>query len=222
MVFNVRPAQTHTIPWGWRNEQTPFGPVCIAPRGEIVMPRLSLHFNWEKWYLEVTPSFEDLLEIKGEQSILVTQDMFSVLNTAARFLGWNKLLTEQPPLDQIAGGFLSWHKKYLTTCPLKIDYAIIGDDVASNLGMMISPDLFRTWLLPHYRRFAELFLNFGVEVVFHSDGDISEILDDLVYLGISGIHPCVEVKALDGEREYKGVHLLRSIPNFDPREYTPE
>ncbi|MAF12066.1 hypothetical protein CMK11_16605 [Candidatus Poribacteria bacterium] len=75
----------------------------------------------------------------------------------------------------------------------------IYDDMAHNLQPFPSPRSFERVFLPAYRRMVRAFKNAGAaQVILHSDGDISPLLDMLVDAGIDGINP-VEPKA--------GMHL---------------
>jgi len=53
--------------------------------------------------------------------------------------------------------------------------------------------MFRERILPHLRRVAECIT---IPWVFHSDGNLTSVLDDLVDLGIAGLHP-IEPASMD-------------------------
>jgi len=70
----------------------------------------------------------------------------------------------------------------------------MGDDIAFKGGPMLSP----AWLRANYfHRLARIVAAYharGIKVLFHSDGDLMGILDDLVAAGIDGLNP-IEVLA---------------------------
>lgn len=71
----------------------------------------------------------------------------------------------------------------------------IYDDMGSNRALAFSPRSFRRIFQPLYARMVQSFKGAGARfVLLHSDGDISSILDDLIDVGIDGVHP-VEPKA---------------------------
>ena len=63
---------------------------------------------------------------------------------------------------------------------------------------MVSPDFLRKVVFPWHARIAELCRSFSPPkaFVFHSDGDLWEVMDDLIGLGINALHP-IEPKAMD-------------------------
>jgi uroporphyrinogen decarboxylase len=66
---------------------------------------------------------------------------------------------------------------------------IIADDLAHQRGPYMRPDVFRHVFLPALRRQVEALHAYEVPVFFHSDGDLTLLLDDLVETGIDVLHP---------------------------------
>ena len=60
----------------------------------------------------------------------------------------------------------------------------LADDFATQRGMMISPGLWRRYLKPRYARLFELGKRAGKFVWFHSCGDITAVLPDLIDIGM--------------------------------------
>lgn len=72
---------------------------------------------------------------------------------------------------------------------LGIEVIVIGDDIATNSGLLISPEMYRSRVLPHFNRLVRAFKNIGLLVIKHTDGDISEIVEDLINSGIDCLDP---------------------------------
>jgi uroporphyrinogen decarboxylase len=60
-----------------------------------------------------------------------------------------------------------------------------GDDFATQRGLMISPEHWRRFLKPRYAGIFELGMSRGKVVWFHSCGDISAVLSDLIDIGMN-------------------------------------
>ncbi|MCL2433324.1 MAG: hypothetical protein FWD16_02240 [Clostridia bacterium] len=67
-----------------------------------------------------------------------------------------------------------------------VDFIWFTDDVAFNTGLMFSPEFFREIAMP---RLARVTQGLDIPIVFHSDGLITPILNDLHTLGVDAIHP---------------------------------
>lgn len=185
VLYDFRPRQLGPIPWGWEND--PSGSWVVRPRGEIAMPVLVDYFDWEGvWEARPLPHFTE--------GGLGSTSMKSVFTTACRFLGTEEALIKlyrgelREGLWQIAREMLAWNKALLGNWPGEPGRMVLGDDVAGNLGMIMSPNLYRREILPLHRNFVELAWMRGWEIWFHSDGDISEIAGDVSQAGFDGVY----------------------------------
>lgn len=86
------------------------------------------------------------------------------------------------------------------------DVLSLGDDVATQLDMMISPVLWRTHLKPRLQKVinAAKKANPSILVAYHSDGNITKIIPELIEIGVDILNPlqpeCMDVAAL--KRQY--------------------
>lgn len=76
---------------------------------------------------------------------------------------------------------------------MDFDFLWVNDDLAANQGPLVSPQVFREFFLPHMRTVARAIKK---PWVYHSDGNILPLLDDLLTLGMSAIHP-IQPAAMD-------------------------
>jgi len=74
------------------------------------------------------------------------------------------------------------------------DGAFVYGDMAYRAGPLMSPAHYREFLQPCHKRFFDEFHNRGMPVIFHSDGDIRLVLDDLIAAGVDAVNP-LEAKA---------------------------
>ena len=90
-----------------------------------------------------------------------------------------------------------------------VDILRLGDDVGSQRGMLISPELWRTFLKPRLASVitAAREIRPDIPVFYHSDGDIREIIDELIEIGVTILNPVqpecmdpVEIKQRYGDR----------------------
>jgi hypothetical protein len=68
-----------------------------------------------------------------------------------------------------------------------IPLTLIGTDITGRSGPVISPALLREFYFPHVRRALDPLLEAGVRMVWHSDGYIHPIADDILSCGVSGL-----------------------------------
>lgn len=80
-----------------------------------------------------------------------------------------------------------------------IDAIGIMDDWGMQKGMIVSPDFFRKYYKQQYREYAEIAHHYGKYVFMHSDGNITEIIPDLIEAGIDALNSqlfCMDIEEL--------------------------
>ncbi len=85
---------------------------------------------------------------------------------------------------------------------LGAEVLVLGDDAASSEGPMISPEMWREFVLHLHTRIVD---EFDVPVVWHSDGNIEKLLPMAVEAGFAGIH---------GLEPAAGMNLARTKSEF--------
>lgn len=69
-------------------------------------------------------------------------------------------------------------------CACGVDAIAFGDDWGTQANLMVNPELFRKFFKPYFLRQFALVKSYGCQVYFHSCGQVYEILDDLVEIGV--------------------------------------
>jgi uroporphyrinogen decarboxylase len=72
-----------------------------------------------------------------------------------------------------------------------IDGLIIADDLACQRGLLINPQVIRTHIFPSLKSQAAEITRHSVPVFIHSDGNINEIIPDIIEMGFNGLH-CID------------------------------
>jgi uroporphyrinogen decarboxylase len=85
---------------------------------------------------------------------------------------------------------------------LGVDVLVLGDDVATQHGMMLSPAMWRHWLCSRLAQViaAARSIRRDILVLFHSDGNLSAIIPELIEIGVDILNPvqpeCMDPAAL--------------------------
>ena len=70
-----------------------------------------------------------------------------------------------------------------------VDAGYFGDDYGAQRSMLFSPRQWRKFIKPRLAEMFRVFLDAGLPVILHSDGDIRAILPDLVEIGFTTLNP---------------------------------
>lgn len=66
---------------------------------------------------------------------------------------------------------------------------LIGNDMGSQRGLMLSPDMVRRFIIPGCKKLVEQAHDYGLKVIYHSCGSIADVIPDLIEAGVDVIHP---------------------------------
>lgn len=81
-----------------------------------------------------------------------------------------------------------------------IDIITSGDDIGTQNGMILSPELWREKVKPWTRKLIEPFKKKGYKTFYHSDGDFTDVLEDFIDMGLDIVNP-VQPKARNTDPE---------------------
>ncbi|MFR1358517.1 MAG: uroporphyrinogen decarboxylase family protein [Ruthenibacterium lactatiformans] len=74
-------------------------------------------------------------------------------------------------------------------CAAGVDAVQFGDDFGTARAMLFSPEVWRSFFKPRYRRLVQFAREQGKAVFFHSCGYAAPILEDLREIGVNAVWP---------------------------------
>ena len=74
---------------------------------------------------------------------------------------------------------------------------VVGDDIAASDGLLVSPEMYRRQVYPHFKRLVGNFKELGFLVIKHTDGNIMAVMDELAESGIDCIDPIDPLGGMD-------------------------
>ena len=127
------------------------------------------------WFLTRVGIFSTMLSMGIESfSIALRENLPFIEAVLDRYFDWAVVVAER-------------------VCQMGFDVFVSTDDMAFKTAPFFSPKVFHELVLPRYQRVAE---KITIPWVIHTDGNIIPFLDDLMSLGIVGLHP-IEKGAMD-------------------------
>ncbi len=137
----------------------------------------------------------------GREYFIVPNLGFALFERAWALRGFEQLfldLAEDPAyvgelLDRITEIQLQLIRQYLD---LGVDGGYFGDDYGAQQRLLFSPASWRRLIKPRLARLFAAFRERDLPVILHSDGQISQILPDLLEIGLTTLNP-VQPEVLD-------------------------
>ncbi len=213
--------EPYTDEWGvgWHGAkyETPFGQGFYTEMTEHPLAQKDSILSYTppepndpKLYLDA----ENLLRNYKDRYFIVGATVTTIFETAWALRGLENLMMDFITEPQLANDILDIPYNYHLTAAKKlvkmgVDMIWTGDDVGSQKGMMISPKLWRQFFKPRMANFIKELktINPELKVAYHSDGNISDIIEELIEIGIDILNPiqpaCIDpakVKEQYGDR----------------------
>jgi len=138
----------------------------------------------EKFYIPV----KDYLRKNKKDRTAIANTRFGISN-AYLSMGMETfsyaLYDDRKLVETILDLFVNWSVRLVKHFnELGFDVVLLGDDLAAKTGPIFSPQVVRELFLPRMRKVTEAL---KLPWIYHSDGNIMPILDDLLTLGMNGI-----------------------------------
>jgi uroporphyrinogen decarboxylase len=197
--FNIDMA-VGTIPWpNQLGRQIDVKELAEVDLGEPGDPKWITHPDWNPDFAGM--NVVEAVEKHGDRRAIMVH-IWGMLEGTSSFLGiencWANL-SMNPEL------MTAWFDRYADWLCGLADSAIeagadiiqMSDDWGSNQNMLFSPRMWRRIIRPYAERVVKHVRDRGVPVNLHSDGYIMQIMDDLVEMGCSMLHPVQESAGMD-------------------------
>jgi uroporphyrinogen decarboxylase len=159
---------------------------------------------------------EKVAAAKEEGYVVVGQMSQTILETAYLMRGIERLFVdfhERPHYVQALFTHLAEQRHFQARrfAEAGVDVLRIGDDIATQQSLLVGPALYRKFIKPFHASViaAARAVNPSIDVLYHSDGNLTALLPDLIEAGVTAINPvqpeCMDLLAV--KREF-GRHLV--------------
>lgn len=134
----------------------------------------------------------EIVRLAGDLAIgAVVEGQFTRSWLSTGFQTYVKLLYTHPNsirklVDKATYFFTEQGKCFID---LGIDIIWVTDDLAMVDGPFLPPSAFRKYIFPHMKKMVSTFKRRGAKVLLHTDGQIMPLIDDVLWMGLDGVHP---------------------------------
>jgi hypothetical protein len=116
----------------------------------------------------------------------------TMISACIEAFGWDMFLTavgvDPDGFAEVLDGFLELNLQlYSAMAQTGAEYFLCHDDMVWTEGAIFHPDWYRKHLFPRYEKLWEPLKEAGMKILFCSDGDFTEFVDDFVELGVDGL-----------------------------------
>lgn len=158
--------------------------------------------------VNVLTIFERLHNLRGMQQVLMD------------------LYTHEAEIQRLLERLTEYHLELIRYWgEIGADGMFLGDDWGSQRAMIISAPMWRRLFRPHYARLFDEIHRCGMDVIYHSCGNVMDIIPDLIDLGADVLDPIqpVAMEAEEIARRFGGkIAFYGGINTQELARYTPQ
>ena len=199
-------------------------------------------FDWpDEKYIDFTETISQLDQTRAKGQATLSGSWSCFFHIVCDFFGMEnyfvKMYTDpdvvEAVTEHVANFYYNANEKLFSMVADKIDMFFFGNDFGSQKDMLISPELFDRFVMPHFARFTDQAHRYGMKVLLHSCGSIERIIPRLIDAGVDALHPiqalAANMDAVTLSRKYNGrivfvggVDTQRIMPFGTPQQVKDE
>lgn len=134
--------------------------------------------------------------------------------------GWEMLLTaagmDGVRFGNLTNRYAAWVQQYFDAlADADVPVVMVHDDMVWTEGAIFHPDWYRTYIFPNYKKYFAPLIAAGKKILFTSDGNYTEFIDDIAQCGVHGfvMEPTTDMKYI--AEKYGKTHVF--IGNAETR-----
>jgi uroporphyrinogen decarboxylase len=188
----------HAFSWAWQYAKEDLQAIREDHDGEVPPDKLlelTPHDpDDEVIYRPVREQLEHHQQQRGRFVYVQTPGIFECLNAPFGIENHLMYLALYPDrLKEVYARQAEWNRRYALNCiDLGVDMIHVSDDWGAQRGLMFSPQTWRELIAPYHKVTADAVKQAGCYLSLHSDGNVSDVIDDVIELGFDVVHPWQE------------------------------
>jgi uroporphyrinogen decarboxylase len=184
--------------WGVGRKAVSYGEgeyheICHYPLGGIKDISELDAFEWpDPEWNDVSNVKENIAKINEKKQYAIVLGNGNIFESSWYMRGFEQMfidLIEEPELaweimTRVTDYFIAYFKRVLEAAPGMIDIVFTADDLGGQEGLLMSLDLWERMIKPHHVRMNKVLHEYGVKILYHSDGSIMKVVPGLMDMGI--------------------------------------
>jgi uroporphyrinogen decarboxylase len=184
---------------------------------------------------------DQIRDMRKESDIAVIVGNGNIFETSWYMRGFENMLYDLIMKPELAWGimtrvtdyFIGYFKRILEAAEGEVDIVFTADDIGQQEGPLVSPKLWEAMIKPHHERLNKAIHEYGVKIMYHTDGSVMDMVSGLIGMGIDilealqfdakGMDPSL-LKTQYGDRLcfHGGVSVQKTLPFGSPESVRDE
>jgi hypothetical protein len=157
---------------------------------------------------------------ENPDGVSMTGIYYTCVSGLIQIFGWDMLLTaaglDAERFGRLTDRYCQWIGRYYEAlAAADVPVVMVHDDIVWTSGAFVRPEWYRRYVFPNYRRMFGPLRDSGKKIMYTSDGNYTDFIDDIAACGVNGfvMEPATDMRYV-AER-YGRTHAF--IGNADTR-----
>ena len=133
----------------------------------------------------------DNLQLENPDCVNTTGIYITLVSGLLEIFGWDMLLMalgiDAKGMGDVANRYTQWMQQYFNAlADSKAPVVMIHDDIVWTSGPFVSPSWYREFVFPNYKKLFEPLHQAGKKIIYTSDGNYTQFVDDIADCGVNG------------------------------------
>jgi len=164
----------------FKDEEEAFDFDLYEKAGGIDINYWTEEFN--RHYINQQHFYSDIVNMSGVYT--------TCMSGLIAIFGWDLLLncagTDPKRFGELTNRYCDWTGQYFTALAKSdVPVVMIHDDIVWTEGAFIHPDWYRKYVFPNYKKMFKPVIESGKKILFTSDGNFTEFVDDIAGCGVN-------------------------------------
>jgi hypothetical protein len=164
--------------------------------------------------------YHDYMDAKKRDGVNMTGMYDTCVSALIDIFGWEMMLlaagTDMKRFGELANRYCRWVKQYFEAMADSVaPVVMVHDDIVWTSGAFLPPQWYREYVFPNYRKLFAPLLAAGKKIMFTSDGNYTQFIDDIAACGVHGfvMEPTTDMAYI--AEKYGRTHVF--VGNADTR-----
>jgi uroporphyrinogen decarboxylase len=184
--------------WGVRRKAQAFGAgeydeIEFYPLADTASPRDLARHRWPSTEWFDYDSLDEAIQWAqrdGEHCLMISNG--NIFETSWYMRGFERMFVDfidHPELvhaifERVADFYCAHFRNLLEVADGRVDLAFTADDIGGQNGLLISLPTWEQFIKPYHQRLNHVIHEFGVKVIYHTDGAVMKAVPGLIDMGI--------------------------------------
>ncbi|HSV27756.1 MAG TPA: uroporphyrinogen decarboxylase family protein [Sedimentisphaerales bacterium] len=164
--------------------------------------------------------YSDYMNTKNRDGVNMTGIYDTCISAMIDIFGWDMMLlaagTDMQAFGQVVNRYTDWVKQYFDgMAASNVPVVMVHDDIVWTSGAFLPPQWYRKYIFPNYRKLFAPLIEADKKIIYTSDGNYTEFVDDIAACGVHGfvMEPTTDMACI--AEKYGRTHVF--IGNADTR-----